>query len=211
MTTVFIAGSITIKHLDPKVQVRLMNIIEMGHEVIVGDADGVDTSIQRFLLENGATRVTVYCTGDRPRNNLAGWPTHCVTTYHSPGSRAYFTAKDIAMAEAAKVGLMIWDAKSTGTLSNVTELLMRRKNALVFINKAGEFHKVVNVTDLDALVARMAEASRLKADSKIGLLHKIETLRSRENVDEILASRAAAVLSDAALADIEYSSVALSH
>ena len=46
------------------------------------------------------------------------------------------------MAEAADYGLMIWDAKSTGTLSNVIELLSRKKKSLVFVNKEKEF-KVV--------------------------------------------------------------------
>ncbi len=207
MTTVFIAGSITIKHLDPLVQVRLMNIIEMKHEIIVGDADGADSSIQRFLLEGGAKNVTVYCSGDKPRNNLGNWPVNSVTTYHTQGSRAYFTAKDIAMAEAAKVGLMIWDAKSTGTLSNVTELLTRKKNALVFINKDKVFHKVVSVIDLEALVARMAAASRLKADTKIGLFERIKNLRSREQVAEILATRSVANIASIALSDIERANV----
>lgn len=211
MTTVFVAGSITIKHLDPMVQVRLMNILEMGYKVLVGDADGADSAVQRFLLENGASNVTVYCTGDKPRNNLGGWPINSVTTYHTPGSRAYFTAKDIAMAEAAKVGLMIWDVKSTGTLSNVAELLTRGKNALVFINNAKEFHKVVSVNDLEALVAHMADASRLKANTKMGLFDRIETLRAREKVAEILTSKAVAAVSKAALADLGQGGAALPH
>lgn len=189
MTTVFIAGSITIKKLDPMVQVRLVNIIELGHRVIVGDADGADTAIQQFLHESGAINVTVYCVGGQPRNNLGSWSVNNVTTYHKPGSRAYFTAKDIEMAKDADVGLMIWDAKSTGTLSNVIELLTRKRNSTVFINKEKVFHKVVKVADLEALVVRMADASRLKADTKIGLLEKIAALRSRELQAEILARK----------------------
>ena len=45
-------------------------------------------------------------------------PIHSVTSDLAPGSRAYFTAKDLAMAEAADYGLMMWDATSAGTLSN---------------------------------------------------------------------------------------------
>jgi hypothetical protein len=203
MTTVFIAGSITIKHLDPKVQVRLMNIIEMGHDAIVGDADGADSSVQRFLLENGAKNVTVFCTGDQPRNNLGNWPVKAVTTYHRRGSRAYFAAKDLAMADAAKVGLMVWDAKSAGTLSNVIELLSRKKNALVFIDKEKEFHKLTNVSDLESLVTRMADPSRLKADTKISLFDRIETLRSREDAAGILSKRTTQAATDDALVGVD--------
>jgi hypothetical protein len=195
MTTVFIAGSINIKHLHAKAQTRMMNIVVGDYAVLVGDADGVDTAIQKFLHENGARNTTVYCAGGKPRNNIGGWPVHGVTSYHPKGSRAYFTAKDIEMAEAADVGLMIWDAKSTGTLSNVIELLSRKKNSLVFLDKEKQFHKVSNIDELEALVGRMAGADRMKADSKIGLLDRIATLRSRTLQMDILQRAEAAALS----------------
>jgi len=40
MTTVFIAGSINIKHLDVKVKDRIGNIVTLGFQVLVGDAEG---------------------------------------------------------------------------------------------------------------------------------------------------------------------------
>lgn len=186
MTTVFIAGSMTIKRLDNLVQERIMNVIVSDYNVVVGDADGVDTSIQLFLADNGAQRATVYCTGERPRNNVGDFPVHCVKTYHSPGSRAFFVAKDIEMAKAADYGLMIWDTKSTGTLSNVIELLTNKKNSLVFVNKHKQFKSVKDVCGLEELVACMSESARLKADTKIGLFQKIEVLRSRARQAEIL-------------------------
>lgn len=192
MTTVFIAGSITIKDLDVKVQERLMNVIVQKHKILVGDADGADVSIQQFLFENDAQHVTVYCSGATPRNNVGDWEVHSVTTYHKPGSRAYFTAKDIEMAAAADHGLMIWDAKSTGTLSNVIELLTRKKSSLVFLNKAKEFQKVLCAADLDGLVARMSDAARLKANTKVGLFERLDALRSREKQFALLAAKAVA-------------------
>lgn len=166
-----------------------MNIIVQEHLILLGDADGADTSIQQFLFENGARDVTIYCTGKTPRNNIGNWKVHSVTTYHKPGSRAYFTAKDIEMAVAADHGLMIWDAKSTGTLSNVIELLARKKNALVFINKTKEFNKVLCAADLDDLVARMAEGDRLKADTKIDLFERLNALHMREQQFAILTAK----------------------
>ena len=101
MTTVFIAGSIKIKHLDRKFKERIDKIIASGFDVVVGDADGADTAIQTYLFEQGSSHTTVYCSGPRPRNNVGRWPIHSVTSDLAPGSRAYFTAKDLAMAEAA--------------------------------------------------------------------------------------------------------------
>jgi hypothetical protein len=187
MPTVFIAGSMTIKNIDYKVRERIANVLELDFDVIVGDADGVDASIQQLLSEYGAKKTTVYCAGDRPRNNVADWPVRCVTTYHAKGSRAYFTAKDVEMAKDADYGLMIWDTKSPGTLSNVLELLTRKKNSVVFINKTKEFKKVADVTGLEALVELMSHDAKMKADAKIGLKERIAELRSRQRQFEILS------------------------
>ena len=162
MTTVFIAGSIKIKHLDRKFKERIDKIIASGIDLVVGDADGADTAIQTTLFEQGSSNTTVYCSGTRPRNNVGKWPIHSVTSDLAPGSRAYFTAKDLAMAEAADYGLMMWDATSTGTLSNVIELLGRKKKSVVFVNKSKEFMTVGDVAQLQTLVARMSEHARPK-------------------------------------------------
>ena len=192
MTTVFIAGSITIKHLDAKVRERIMNIVHQNFDVIVGDADGVDTSIQQFLLDQDYQQVTVFCTGETPRNNIGHWAVCRVKTYHSPGSRAYFTAKDLAMAEAADSGLMIWDTKSTGTLSNVIELLSRKKYSWAFVNKLKTFHAIKSVESLEQLLDYMPPPARMKADTKIGLSEKVSALRSREIQMSLLTERATA-------------------
>lgn len=180
MTTVFIAGSMNIKHLDPKVKERINNIVASEFDVVVGDADGADTSIQEYLLGLGSSKTTVYCSGSRPRNNAGNWPVHVVETKYSEGSRAFFTAKDLVMAEVADFGLMIWDTKSTGTLSNVIELLERKKKSVVFINKAKVFKTVCSVEQLEALVDYMSDHSKHKADEKIKLFERIESLRQAQ-------------------------------
>lgn len=181
MPTVFIAGSMNIKHLDRQVLERMDNIVSRKHKVVVGDADGADTSIQQYLLKQGAADTIVYCSGEQPRNNVGGWPVHHVTTNQSPGSRAFFTAKDIEMAEAADFGLMIWDAKSTGTLSNVIELLSRDKKSVVFVNKDKAFHNIADVSDLEKLIQCMSEHALKKADEKIRLLDKIAALKLKRS------------------------------
>ena len=69
-TTVFLAGSMNIKHLDAKVKERIDNIVSQGFEVVVGDADGADTSIQSYLFNLGDAKITVFCSGSSPRNLL---------------------------------------------------------------------------------------------------------------------------------------------
>ena len=176
MTTVFIAGSISISRLHERVQERINKIASSEFSVVVGDADGADTSIQECLRKNRAQKVTVFCTGHTPRNNVADWPVHRVESKAKPGSRAYFTAKDVEMARTSDYGLMIWDCKSTGTLSNVLELLSEKKKSLVFVNKNTEFVTVADVSGLEELLSMMSVHARTKAEEKIGLSAKIAQL-----------------------------------
>jgi predicted XRE-type DNA-binding protein len=176
MTTVFIAGSISISRLDEKVQERINKIVSSDFNVVLGDADGADTSIQHCLHDYRASKVTVYCTGDKPRNNVAAWPVHRVHSKAQPGSRAYFTAKDLEMARSSDYGLMIWDCKSTGTLSNVIELLKEKKKSVVFVNKNKDFVTITDQADLESLLHFMSDHARAKAEDKIGLSEKIAEL-----------------------------------
>lgn len=176
MTTVFIAGSISISRLHVKVQERINKIVSSNFDVVVGDAEGADTSIQECLLKYRARKVTVYCTGDTPRNNVADWPVHRVTSKAKAGTRAYYTAKDLEMARRSDYGLMIWDCKSTGTLSNVIELLKENKKSVVFVNKKSDFITISDRAGLDHLLALMSDHSRIKAEEKIGLSSVVASL-----------------------------------
>jgi len=176
MTTVFIAGSISISRLHEKVADRINKIVSSDFNVVVGDADGADTSIQECLQRYQARKVTVYCTGDSPRNNVAEWPVHRVVSKAKAGTRAYFTAKDLEMARDSDYGLMVWDCKSTGTLSNVIELLREKKKSVVFVNKNKDFVTISDKGGLECLVAFMSDHARAKADEKIGLAAKIASI-----------------------------------
>ena len=116
---VFIAGSMNIKHLDPKVKERIDKIVASKFEVVVGNADGADTSVQWHLFILGKTKATFFCSGSSPRNNVGKWPVETVSTKHAADSRAFFPVKDLRTAEVADFGLMIWKTRNTGTLRNV--------------------------------------------------------------------------------------------
>jgi hypothetical protein len=75
---------------------------------------------------------------------------------------------------------MIWDAKSTGTLSNVIELLSNERSSRVFVNKNEEFFTVLRAKDLDNLIAVMSSGARAKAETKIGLTAKVEALTHKQ-------------------------------
>jgi hypothetical protein len=180
MTTVFISGSMNIKHLNPKVKERIENIVTSDFDVVVGDADGADTSIQNLLASLGCSKTTVYCSGSNPRNNVGNWPIRTVETKHSEGTRAFFTAKDLVMAKVADFGLMIWDTKSTGTLSNVIELLSCKKKSVIFVNKDKAFQTVGTVEQLEQLVGCMSDNAKQKANEKIKLFDRINSLKQMD-------------------------------
>lgn len=181
MTAVFIAGSISIKNLDAKVKQRIDNIIAQDYSILVGDADGVDSSIQSYLCEANADSALVYCSGSAPRNNLGRWPVKSIEVGElKPGSRAFFTAKDVAMAKDADFGLMVWDCKSSGTLNNVIELLQRNKKSVVFVNKVKTFQNVGDVAQLEELLMFMSPPALQKVDAKIGLMKKIAQFKNEQ-------------------------------
>lgn len=178
--TVFVAGSMSIKHLHPLVEERLEKIVSNHLSVVVGDADGADAAIQAYLAGRDHTKTTVYCTGEA-RNNLGHWPTYFVESVNAKGSRAYYTAKDVAMADVADYGLMIWDSKSTGTLSNVLELLARKKKVVVFINKAKQFKTITGAAQVESeLLSSMAPTALQKAEDKLSLTRRLLTLRHEQ-------------------------------
>lgn len=178
MTTVFIAGSIAIKKLHPLFRERLGNIVQSEFDIVLGDADGADSSIQQALFDLKAKKVTVYCVGPEPRNNIGGWPVESITSDAEPGTRAFFTAKDVRMASVADYGLMVWDTKSTGTLSNVLELLRLGRKSVVFVNKDKRFINVCAVKQIDDLISVMSDAARFKAEDKIKLSQKVGSLKN---------------------------------
>lgn len=177
MTTVFISGSMKIKNLDTNVKKRIDNIVASDFQIILGDADGVDSSIQSYLKEKGAVRVTIYCSGLQPRNNIGQWNVKSIETDYAPGTRAFFTAKDLKLAADADYGFMIWDTKSTGTLSNAIELLTQKKKSVVYVNKIKEFLNILNAQDLERLIGYMSPDALTKADAKIGLKNKLNSLK----------------------------------
>lgn len=132
MNTLFIGGSRHVSRLPPDVKKRLDNVISSGHRVIVGDANGADKAIQKYFHDAAYDNVTVFCSGDRYRNNLGRWETHYVYPSENQKGFHFYAAKDREMAKEADFGLMIWDGKSPGTVLNVLRLVRAGKIVVLF-------------------------------------------------------------------------------
>lgn len=155
MNTVFVGGSRHVSRLPFPVQERLKNIIKAGHEVVVGDAAGADKAVQKFLADASYAKVTVFCSGEKYRNNLGHWHTHNVEAPKNAKGFQFYALKDRKMAERADFGLMIWDGKSPGTVLNVLRLVRAGKMSVLFEAPEQAFVTFRTPADWHAFINRM--------------------------------------------------------
>jgi len=152
MSTIFAGGSRSVTMLGDQTLQRITNIITNKHRVIVGDAGGADTAIQRHLLAAEYRDVEVFCSGPHSRNSLGNWRTHHIRPPRAAAGFQFYAAKDRAMAEAADFGLMIWDGKSPGTILNILRLL-RAGKAAVLIGSADAPRSFRSTHDWESFLA----------------------------------------------------------
>ncbi|MGH9387438.1 MAG: hypothetical protein ACRD2N_24500 [Vicinamibacterales bacterium] len=58
-STVFVAGSRQISRLPAEVRARLDTVIEKGFQILVGDANGADKAVQRYLAAPSKRFLTI--------------------------------------------------------------------------------------------------------------------------------------------------------
>jgi len=126
---VFISGSKSISALHEEVKSLLDSYIVTGAKILVGDCYGVDAAVQMYLDSKGYSNVTVYCSGETPRNNFVTGAKvrSCAETAKGLTGRAFQYVKDIQMAQDCDQALMIWDGKSKGTGENIRRIKELKK------------------------------------------------------------------------------------
>ncbi|HXM62526.1 MAG TPA: hypothetical protein VN950_16820 [Terriglobales bacterium] len=147
MKSVFVAGSRAVSRLNSQVKERLDNIMKQNLAVLVGDANGADKAVQRYLAKCHYQNVVVYSM-DVCRNNVGCWPTRRHTAPpEARRDRHYYGIKDLAMAKNATCGFMLWDGVSKGTLTNVINLLNFGKKTLLYLSPKKLFFKLHTYED----------------------------------------------------------------
>jgi probable addiction module antidote protein len=173
MSTVFVGGSRHVTRLSDQAKERLNNIVGNDFPIVVGDAAGADKAVQKYLMDVSYSHVTVFCSGDRPRNNLGLWETCQVAVPKHAKGFHFFAAKDREMAKRADFGLMIWDGKSAGTALNVLRLVRAGKKAVL-----------LNVPEKEAVTFKTShDWVTFLSQCDPGL---VESLRSRATPEEWL-------------------------
>ena len=152
--TVFVAGSRQISRLPAEVKSRIDTMVEKGFTILVGDANGADKAVQRYLGNKTYPNVLVHCMEGHCRNNIGHWPTRQIHAPRGVRGFAYYLLKDLAMADAAEYGLMLWDGKSKGTIHNVVSLSRRNKLVVVYVAPTKSFQTVRALEDLKIVLTR---------------------------------------------------------
>ena len=84
------------------------------------------------------------------------------------------------MSEVADIGLMIWDCKSAGTLSNVIDLIEQGKNCYVWVAPDSDLYQFDNSDSLNHWMESYPEV-RDEALKRLSTFRKREIKRVSEN------------------------------
>ncbi|MEW6262427.1 MAG: hypothetical protein AB1641_05060 [Thermodesulfobacteriota bacterium] len=180
MTKVFIGGSRSVSRLNEDVRRRIDRIVEQGFPVLIGDANGADKAVQKYLQSRGYDLVEVFCSGGECRNNLGQWPVRAIATRQTLRNFDYYAAKDEQMALEASIGFMIWDGKSAGTLANVARLLRQDKKVVVYATPDRRFLTLNAPADWEHLLSSCETALREKVLRSVsGAPRRSDGLQSR--------------------------------
>ncbi|HUE87984.1 MAG TPA: hypothetical protein VMO26_18070 [Vicinamibacterales bacterium] len=171
MTKVFIAGSRQLSRLNADVKRRIDTMIEKGFTILVGDANGADKAVQRYLAEKGYRDVIVHCMAANCRNNVGDWPAREITAPKGVRGFAYYAMKDQAMVDDAAYGLMLWDGESKGTLNSVINMVRQDKPVVVYLAPKKTFQNLRSASDVMDLLSNCDRASVQRFERELGIEH----------------------------------------
>ena len=169
MTKVFIAGSRRLSRLSPEVKARIDTMIEKGFTILVGDANGADKAVQRYLTDRDYRKVIVHCMTSNCRNNLGGWSKREIAAPPEARGFAYYSIKDQAMVDTAEYRLMLWDGESKGTLNSVINMIRKNKPVVVYLAPKKVFQNLRSPEDVAGLLSLCDRASVQRFERELGI------------------------------------------
>lgn len=156
---VFIAGPRAITELDANVTKRLEKIYNSNYTVIVGDADGIDSSVQRYFYDKNYKNVCVFASNGKARNNIGNWNIENVIVDDNIKGFDFYATKDLKMAKQADYGFMVWNGESKGTFNNIINLINLSKEVLVYYIPTEKFYTIKDMNDLDKFIGQNKKLS----------------------------------------------------
>ena len=137
---VFIAGPRAISSLDENIQKKINSICNKNYEILLGDANGIDSSVQQYLSILKYSKVKVYSSNGIVRNNYGNWQVENVQVDSSIKGFDFYVQKDLEMVKDADIGLMIWNGESKGTLNDIINLLKLNKSVVMYFVNNRKFY-----------------------------------------------------------------------
>lgn len=172
---VFIAGARSITVIDQYAAEKLSSICDKRFSILIGDCYGIDALVQSYLAQRDYSDVTVYASNGIVRNNVGQWPTMNVAVESSARGFDFFRQKDVAMANDADLGYMIWDGNSKGTLYNIITLAQQEKTTVVYLPNEGRVTVICSMDDLSNFSSEFSENAKReysRFSQKEALKHK---------------------------------------
>ena len=157
---IFIAGAKAITSIDELPKQKIISICHKGFEILVGDCTGIDSAVQKECLSLVYHNVVVYASNGYARNNFVHWPVKAIQVPPNVKGFEFYAKKDIAMADDADYGFMIWDSVSRGTLNNLVNLAVRGKSSLVYLQPIKKMVCLKNLDDVNILVSKCPAKTR---------------------------------------------------
>ena len=123
------------KKLPKQIRAELDRHMKKNHNIIVGDAPGIDRQVQNYLKKHNYQNVDVYGPGKKVRYSAdKSWRVHPIDDPdHEIGSKEWLEKKDRAMQTAATEGLaVVLDNGANATRNNIQRLISDNKDVKVF-------------------------------------------------------------------------------
>jgi hypothetical protein len=181
---IVLAGSRKLDFLPASVQSKLEDYLEDEADFLIGDAPGVDTSFQKFFHAKKYPRVEIFSSAGYVRNNVGRWRERHINTTLKSVSKASHAFKDREMCLLADAGIMVWDQKSAGTLSNAIDLLEQGKTCWIYNALDQELVRFESIHELNrwlepyAVVTREAQTRLRRFRNRMKVGSKLDSLQS---------------------------------
>jgi len=182
--SIVLGGSRKIDRLPSEIQDLLAAMMSDQETFIVGDAIGSDLAFQKFFLNSKYKAVTVYSSAGYVRNNVGNWPHQLIDSGLKSKSNATHAIKDRKMVEIAKLGIMIWDSESAGTLSNVIDLVEQEKECYLWLAAESELSRFDNLNSLEKFLKNYPDQTE-EAKKRLNRFRK-RALKSAQTDEQTL-------------------------
>jgi len=180
MNKVFISGSRMLWRLNQQMIHCLDNYMRDSATVLIGDANGADKAVQKYLAQKKYEEVVVFCMHNYCRNNLGNWEIKTAISAKKKKDANYFRIKDDMMANEANLGFVLWDGKSKGAFHNIVNLVMSDKPTMVFFQPNGSVHNILSLSDFYQFVARYKISDSEELKTIVSHLRKSKEARSNK-------------------------------